>query len=112
MLGRPVPAVGQQVAARRGIDLAGHRSQILTAAAAQGADLIVVMDGEQERAVRALLGAARPIVVVLGDLDTETIDGRTIRDPVGRPEAVFEETYNRIDRCVGELVAMLGKRER
>jgi len=111
MLGRPVPEVGQQVAARRGIDLSAHRSQILTAAVAQAADLIVVMDGEQERAVRAVLGAAQPVVVVLGDLDPGPIETRAVRDPIGQAADVFEETYNRIDRCVAELVAMRGKRE-
>ena len=111
MLGRPVPEVGQQVAARRGIDLSAHRSQILTAAVAQAADLIVVMDGEQERAVRAVLGAARPVLVVLGDLDPGPIETRAVRDPIGQAADVFEETYNRIDRCVAELVAMRGKRE-
>ncbi len=107
MLGRPVPEVGQQVAARRGIDLSAHRSQIITAAVAQAADLIVVMDGEQERAVRAVLGAARPVLVVLGDLDPGPIETRAVRDPIGQAAAVFEATYNRIDRCVGELVAAM-----
>jgi len=110
MLGRPVPGVGQQVAARRGIDLSAHRSQILTAAGAQAADLIVVMDGEQERAVRALIGGTRRTVLVLGDLDPEPISARTIFDPIGQPEAAFEEAYERIERCVGELAAALGER--
>ena len=106
-LGRPVPPIGLQVAARRGIDLSAHRSQILTAAVAQAADLIVVMDGEQERAVRAVLGAARPVLVVLGDLDPGPIETRAVRDPIWQPADVFEETYARIDRCIAELVAAM-----
>ena len=107
LLGRSVPAVGLRVAAGRGIDLSDHRSQLITAAALQVAELIIVMEAEQERAVRALLGGARRNVVVLGDLDPEPIETRTLRDPIGQPEAVFEATYNRIDRCVGELVVAM-----
>ncbi len=111
MLGRPVPEVGQQVAARRGIDLSAHRSQILTAAVARAADVIVVMDGEQERAVRAM-GAAPSNVVVLGDLDPAPIETRAVRDPIGQAADVFEESYARIDRCVAALVtAIRGDRE-
>jgi protein-tyrosine phosphatase len=108
MLGRPVPAAALRVAARRGVDLSNHRSQLITAAALQVAELIVVMEAGQGRAVRAMGAASN--VVVLGDLDPEPIEARTVRDPVGQGADVFEESYARIDRCVAELVAAIGAR--
>jgi protein-tyrosine-phosphatase len=93
-----------EVAASRGLDLLGHRSQLLTAPLVAAADLILVMDTRQRWAMRALFGRARQDVIVLGDLDAQTIETREIRDPFEQPKHVFELSYTRIDRCIGELV--------
>jgi protein-tyrosine-phosphatase len=75
----------------------------LTVDSARAADLIVVMDSAQRREICDRFGRREPDVLVLGDLDPQAIDGRTIRDPVNQPLAVFEESYARIERCVREL---------
>ena len=62
----------------------------------------------QRREVCDRFGRARRDVLVLGDLDPERVETRTIRDPVERPPAVFEQTYARIERCVRELARALG----
>ena len=64
------------------------------------ADLIFVMSAAQDRDIRRLFGADPEKIWVLGDLDPEPILKRTIRDPVEQPEPVFEEVYERIDRCI------------
>jgi hypothetical protein len=46
--------------------------------------------------------------VVLGDLDPLPIRQRTIQDPWGASDAVFEDSYSRIERCVRELARTLG----
>jgi len=43
-------------------------------------------------------------VVILGDFDPGRIETREIRDPVEQPKEVFELSYARIDRCIGEFV--------
>jgi protein-tyrosine phosphatase len=101
--GRPSPAEAVAAAARSGVDLSAHRSQLLTVDSARAADLIVVMDSAQRREICDRFGRREPDVLVLGDLDPQAIDGRTIRDPVNQPLAVFEESYARIERCVREL---------
>jgi protein-tyrosine-phosphatase len=68
------------------------------------ADLILVMDTTQRWAIRALFGRSSHDVLVLGDLDSEPIETREIRDPVEQPREVFELSYSRIERCVGELI--------
>lgn len=102
-LGRPCPNVAVEVAAARGLDLSGHRSQLLAAPEVYAADLIIVMNTTQRWAIRALFGR-RNHVLVLGDLDPDPIETREIRDPVDQPKEVFELSYSRIERCVRELV--------
>jgi low molecular weight protein-tyrosine phosphatase len=106
--GRPSPPEALAAAARYGVDLSGHRSQALTADSVRAADLIIVMDTAQRREICDRFGCVPRDVVVLGDLDPQAIDARTIRDPVNQPLAVFEEAYARIERCARELVRAIG----
>ena len=105
--GRSCPPDAVTAAARRGVDLSAHRSALLTAALARSADLILVMDEAQGRAIRERFGRAPGDIVVLGDLDPATTATRVIRDPVAQDLAVFVESYARIERCVAALVAAL-----
>jgi protein-tyrosine-phosphatase len=72
----------------------------MTTELVSGFDLIYVMSAAQARSIRKLFGARPEFVWILGDLDPEAISKRTIRDPVEQPEEVFEQVYDRIDRCV------------
>jgi len=105
---RPAPADGIAAAAHNGIDLRNHRSQQLSAAVVRLMDLIVVMDRDQCAEICRRFGVDKRRVVVLGDLDPEPIDTRTVRDPFRQPQEVFAETYARIDRCVESLLAIIG----
>lgn len=103
--GRPVPAEGRIAAARRGVDLSAHRSQLLTPMLAGEARIIIVMDARQRRMVCERFGRAPADVMLLGDLDPDAIATRAIHDPVEQPLAVFEESYARIERCVDAFVS-------
>ncbi len=107
---RACPPEAVTAAARRGVDLAAHRSQLLTASAARSADLIVVMDPAQGRAIRDRFGRLLRDILVLGDLDPAPLATRTIQDPLDQCLAVFEQSYARVERCVAELVRVLGDR--
>src|SRR3989442_12759849 len=54
--GRPAPPEAVAAAAHYGVDLSAHRSQLLTADRARGADLIVVMDPSQRRGLLCRCG--------------------------------------------------------
>jgi protein-tyrosine phosphatase len=108
--GRPAPAEGSIAAARHGIDLSAHRSQLLTPVLAVEAHLIVVMDARQQRAVCERFARLPSDVLVLGDLDPEAIDTRAIHDPIDQPLDAFEQSYARIERCVNAFVGALGAR--
>lgn len=104
---RPAPAEAVVAALSHGVDLSNHRSRLLTADVVRVADLIVVMDPIQRRIVCERFGCRPSAVLVLGDLDPEPVETRTIRDPVNGSQEVFDEVYERIARCVRELVAAL-----
>jgi protein-tyrosine phosphatase len=104
--GRQPPDEALQAAQRRGIDMQAHRSQLIAESALRNADLVVVMAAEQARAFRAQFNA-RGSILILGDLDPESIDRRTIQDPWGCGAEIFDDCYARIDRCVERLVAIV-----
>jgi len=103
--GRAAPAEGSSAAARRGIDLSEHRSQLVTPVLATEAHVIVVMDAQQQRRICERFGRAPSDVIVLGDLDPEAIATRAIYDPVEQPLEAFEESYARIERCVDAFLS-------
>jgi protein-tyrosine-phosphatase len=104
---RSCPREAVAAAARRGVDLSSHRSALLTANLVSSADLIVVMDEAQRREVCGRFGRWPSEVVVLGDLDPLPADTRAIRDPVEQKAEVFDESYARIARCIGQLARAL-----
>src|SRR5262249_51521788 len=101
--GRTPPETALAAAARRGIDVSNHRSRLLTPEITRAATVVVVMAANQGAAIRARYG--RDVhVLLLGDLDPLPIATRTVTDPWGRSPEVFDMVFDRIDRCIGELV--------
>lgn len=107
--GRPSPPEALAVAANRGIDLRGHRSELLHPGLLPPGCLVVVADPTQARTVKRLYAYLSPDVLVLGDLDPLPNRRRRILDPVDQPEEAFVASYDRIDRCLVELTRGLEK---
>ena len=104
---RPMPPVALAAAVGHGLDLTDHRSRLVTVDLVRSADLIVVMDVAQRRLICERFGRQPADILVLGDLDPAPVETRTIHDPVSDGREVFEQVYERIARCVRELVAVL-----
>jgi protein-tyrosine-phosphatase len=104
---RDVPANVTAVAERRGVDISRHQSSGLTRARLQAADLIVVVEPLHARMLRLCFGEMDVPVLVLGDIDPQLTGERAIPDPMPRADHVFDQTYERIDRCVEELARLL-----
>ena len=104
---RPAPPEAVAAAKRHAVNLADHRSRLVTARMARASDLIVVMDPSQRRLLRERYGRSPDGVLVLGDLDPEPVETRTIRDPVNEKQEIFDQVYERIARCVRQLGAIL-----
>jgi protein-tyrosine-phosphatase len=73
----------------------------------RGADLVVAMSHAQARGIRGRFRRSMASVIVLGDLDPQRPETRSIRDPWGQSSEVFDESYDRISRCVKELAELL-----
>jgi protein-tyrosine phosphatase len=104
--GRSSPQSAQSTAAARGVDLAPHVSQTLSPDLVSSFDVIVVMERAQREMIARQYGA-RDRILILGDLDPQPIETRTILDPYNRDKAVFTEVYDRIDRCLKQFAASI-----
>ena len=107
--GRPSPDEAIQVARSRNIDLTAHRSQIIAAQLVHESELIIVMDQHQARVIRTRFAICRRHICVLGDLDPDPILYRRIEDPIEQSIEVYQRTYERIDRCIDQLVRAVTK---
>ena len=105
--GRAVPMASLAISARRGLDLSRFRSRPVTPAAVNGADLIIVMDPNQAREIKTRFFVNRARIVLAGDLDPIFEESRSIIDPWNQPSAVFEASFDRLDRCAAALVGVL-----
>jgi protein-tyrosine phosphatase len=104
---RASPEAAIRVASQLGVDLTAHRSTVLSRELTAEAELFAVMDGHQRRLLHRLFGVPYDRIIVLGDLDSDPIDTRRIRDPVDRPDEEFHSSYQRIDRCLQTLLRAL-----
>jgi len=102
---RPPPREAIDVAAERGVRLAGHRSRLVSADLLSATDVIVVMDRQQRRRLIELNPDVAARVVLLGDLDPLPITRRDVTDPYGQSLATFRSCFDRIGRCVTALAA-------
>ncbi len=104
--GHSAAPVAQACAAAHGVDLSDHVSAAFDYRGGAPDELLVVMTAQQRRQVRHRSARERRILL-LGDLDPRSEEGRDIADPVDQPSEVFEACYARIDRCVRELARAL-----
>jgi len=104
---RPAPAEAVDAAKRHAVNLSDHRSRPVTVDGVRTADLIVVMDASQRRQICERFGRRPADVLLLGDLDPDAVETRTIHDPVNDGREVFDWVYDRIARCVRELAIIL-----
>ena len=103
---RPSPRFAIEEAAARGVDLRHHRASTISLHDVRTAEVVCVMEPAQKDAVRQRFPTAGTIVV-LGDLDPVNNGARIIIDPVDKPRPVFAASYDRIDRCVAVLAAIV-----
>ena len=98
LVGRPADATAQALMRERGLDISAHRARQLVPALVAAADLVLVMDAPQQRAVEAMLLGARGRVHRLGRWgDFE------IPDPYRQERAAFERALALIERGVDAL---------
>ncbi len=101
--GQPASPTTVELAAQEGLELRSHRSRRVTPALARAADLILVMDRDQARAVQAL-GADPQRTHVLSEWPEPGEAGLPVSDPFGASREAYEECWRRIRRHVQRIV--------
>jgi protein-tyrosine phosphatase len=93
LVGKPADPIARELMEERGIDIADHQARQLDAEMCQRADLILVMDREQRRAVEERYQFARGKVFRLGEFDDHDVFDpyRAGRDSFQRSLALIEE---------------------
>ena len=99
--GRESPPAAREAALRFGVDLARHRSRVLTRGQVERADLILIFEPEQEWAIRAYHPGAAKKLHYLGALNRGR--GPAIRDPWGGNVDEFESVYREIEEGIDAL---------
>lgn len=102
--GRPPPREALDAAGKRGIDTREHVSGLVEREDLDSSDLVILVDPAHGPRLRRKLGAHGVPVLVLGDLDPQTADFRTIQDPWGTDPEVFHRVFDRLDRCMDVLL--------
>jgi len=101
--GRPSPANAQTASQANGIDLTGHRSQIISQEDIDQADIVFVFDEENRRTLLERYPDARRRIYFLGCLSSE--GKMQIKDPYGGQVKEFEKTYNLIEHALDSIAA-------
>ncbi len=93
------------VAARHGVALDDHRSQPLTPALVDWADLVLAMGPSHVDGVRRLGGEDKALT--LGDFASGADEGYSVRDPFGGPEGVYEDTFQELRTLIAHALDRL-----
>jgi protein-tyrosine-phosphatase/predicted ATP-grasp superfamily ATP-dependent carboligase len=104
---RPSPLAAIEGAEGLGVELASHRSAVISEEIVQRADVIFVFDDENLEAVRATFPTARPRVHRLGVLLSS--GPLSIGDPLGGSVTTFLECYRRIAQCLDTVRSQTGR---
>jgi protein-tyrosine phosphatase len=105
--GRRVQPDSLAAALDRGVELSAHRSQLLSRALVERADLVVVMEARQARLLMRTFGLPQQRIVIAGDLDPDADEPRMIIDPSGGDAAAYARTFARLERCALQLMLLL-----
>lgn len=99
LTGRPVDPPVLDLMGQKGYNLSAHRARPLDAGLVREADLILVMEAWQQKAIEGLSLSARGKVHLLGKWG-----GFEIEDPYGRDATVLAEAMARVERGVADWV--------
>jgi protein-tyrosine-phosphatase len=92
--GEPATHLARTVAQERGLDLSAHRSRALTAAAVNGADVILTMTQDHREALVSRFPQAAPRTLTLGEAAGDP--RAEVTDPYGRDETAYRETLDQL----------------
>lgn len=113
MSGVPASMEAVVVAGEEGLDLAAHRSRLLTAELVEEADLILAMAAHHLETVRRLGGEEKAELLSTfaageeADGDGEVEAGSSVPDPIGGTRDEYAETYRALEGLVEHALRRL-----
>jgi protein-tyrosine phosphatase len=99
LVGTPADPLAVKLMNERGIDISGHRGRQLTPEIAGASELILVMDGRQQRSVENIFPPSRGRVHRLGRFGAFDIP-----DPYRQPRTAFERSLALIERGIDDFI--------
>jgi protein-tyrosine-phosphatase len=99
--GAPISEGAYLVGLEHGMDLSGHRAQLLTREQVKAADLILTMSSHHRARVAELGGEDK--VHVLGDYAGRD-DRSEVSDPFGSDLASYRQTFDELQELIGGVV--------
>ena len=103
--GAPASEGAYLVALEHGVDLSGHRAQLLTREVVKESDLILTMSGHHRARVAELGGEDK--VHLLGEYAGREEGRSEISDPFGSDIASYRVTYDEIQEMITGVVSRL-----
>lgn len=107
----PAPLEAIQALGEIGVDLSGHRSKGLGAAAVRAADMVIVMTHDHLDEVKRRFPEGAPSRYLLRAFESSPVpaaDAEDLHDPIGQPVDTYREQLTLIVRCIDHLVRYLG----
>ncbi len=105
--GQPCPPEAFEVAVQHGVALEGHVAQQVAPQDLLTASAVLVMEARMARMIATRYPAVQARLLPLGLFDTERDWGVDVDDPFQLTREDYEESYARIVRCCGAVVAQL-----
>jgi protein-tyrosine-phosphatase len=101
--GAPISEGAYLVGLEHGVDLSGHRAQLLSRELVKSADLILTMSGHHRARVAELGGEDK--VHMLAEFAGRDETRSEISDPYGSDLASYRQTYDELEELIGGVVS-------
>jgi protein-tyrosine-phosphatase len=101
--GAPVSEGAYLVGLEHGLDLSGHRAQLLTRDLVRSADLILTMSGHHRARVAELGGEDK--VHLLGEYVNRDEGKEEVNDPFGSDLSSYRATYDELQELMNRVVS-------
>jgi protein arginine phosphatase len=108
--GAPVSEGAYLVGLEHGLDLSGHRAQLLTRDLVKSADLILTMSGSHRARVAELGGEDK--VHLLTEYAGRDDGESEVSDPFGSDLTSYRLTYDELEKLIGSVVSRVGGKVR
>jgi protein-tyrosine-phosphatase len=108
--GAPVSEGAYLVGLEHGLDLSGHRAQLLTRELVKSADLILTMSNHHRARVEELGGEDK--VHVLGEYAGRDESRSEVTDPFGSDLASYRQTFDELQELIRGVVSRVAGRVR